>query len=288
MRSFAKINLALAVLGRRPDGYHEIRTVYQSIDLHDEIEIRPDSGLRLECADLPDVAAESNLVMKAARALAQSRVSSPGARIILRKKIPVGAGLGGGSSNAAATLLGLNRFWNLGLSLDTLASVAAGLGSDVPFFLQGGTALGVGRGEEIYPLPEIPAAHVLVLYPGIHVSTEAAYKSLRLALTSQDAASRIQGFCARLPDGLGGLDGIFNDFEASILPAYPAISEARAFLNARGAKAAMLSGSGSSVFGFFLDEESTLAASRAVSRETWRAFPAKTLSRTAYLQRIWG
>jgi 4-diphosphocytidyl-2-C-methyl-D-erythritol kinase len=288
VRSFAKINLALAVLGKRPDGFHEIRTVFQSIDLHDRIEIRPSSRLQLDCADLPGTPVESNLVWKSAKALSESVPSCPGAHITLRKRIPAGAGLGGGSSNAAATLIGLTRFWGIDLPDGKLQTLAAGLGSDVPFFLQGGTALGTGRGEEIYPLPELPAAHLVVLYPGIHVSTAEAYGSLKLALTSQEAAHRIQGFCGRLRGDLDCLTGIFNDFEASILPAYPAIAEAKAFLTSRGATVTLLSGSGSSVFGFFLDEESALAASKAVRQEAWRVFPAKTLSRAEYLQRLLG
>ncbi len=282
------MNLALAVLGRRRDGFHEIRTVFQTIDLHDEIEFRPSDDLLLECIDLPGVPIESNLVWKAAQALRQMLSSPRGAHITLRKRIPPGAGLGGGSSNAAATMLGLMRFWETSLGEEDQRTLAAGLGSDVPFFLRGGTALGAGRGEEIYPLPEIPPSCLLVVFPGIHVSTAEAYKSLSLALTSEDAARRIQRFCDRLPEGSGCLSGIFNDFETSILPAYPAISEAKAFLRGRDAVASLLTGSGSSVFGFFLDEESTLAASREVTREAWRAFPAKTLSRAEYLRQLWG
>ena len=288
VRSFAKVNLALAVLARRADGFHEIRTVFQTIDLHDEIEFLPSADLRLDCIGLPDVPAESNLVWKAAQELLRLASPAKGARIILRKEIPAGAGLGGGSSNAAATLLGLARFWGIEIPGKDLRQIASRLGSDVPFFLQGGTALGAGRGEEISPLPEIRPSPLLVVFPGVHISTAEAYRSLRLALTSQDAALRIQRFCDRLPDSSGCLTGIFNDFETSILPAYPAVGEAKAFLKSRGAIATLLSGSGSSVFGFFLDEESTLAASREIKRDAWRAFPAKTLSRAEYLQQLWG
>ena len=288
VRSFAKVNLALAVLGRRADGFHEIRNVFQSIDLNDEIEIRSSRELQLECEGLPDIPFESNLVWKAARALFQLASPEQGAYLILRKNIPLGAGLGGGSSNAAATLLGLIRFWGICPPEADLMALAANLGSDVPFFLHGGTALGIGRGEEIYPLPEIPTSHLLVIYPGIHVSTAEAYRSLSLTLTSRDAANIMTGFCSRLPGYPECLTTIFNDFETSILPAHPAIGEAKAFLNSRGATASLLSGSGSSVFGFFLDEESTLKASRAARRETWRVFPAKTLSRAEYLRRLWG
>ncbi len=288
IRSFAKINLALAVLGKRPDGYHELRTVFQSIDLHDEIEISPLAGLELVCENLPGVPTEENLAWKAADALRRSVGTDRGARISLKKRIPAGAGLGGGSSNAAATLLGLSRFWDLRLPETELRGIAAGLGADVPFFLGGGTALGIGKGDEIYPLPSIQSASLVVIYPGVHVSTAEAYRSLTLMLTSQEAIRKIQRFCGRLRDNHEFMAEIFNDFETSILPAYPAIQEAKSCLSNRGARAAMLSGSGSSVFGFFLDEESALAAVRAERPESWQVFPAKTLSHAEYQQRLFG
>jgi len=289
IRSFAKVNLALAVLGKRADGYHEIRTLFQSIDLHDELEIRPAARLELRCQDLASVPMQENTVWRAAVALTESASPSEGAEIVLKKRIPPGSGLGGGSSNAAATLLGLCRFWRLDVPSAELSSLAASIGSDVPFFLHGGTALGIGRGEEIYPVPEIQPAHLVVVYPGIHVSTAAAYQSLKLVLTSQQAAHRIQSFCGRLQDRMECPAGIFNDFETSILPAHQAIKEAKDFLKDQGATAALLSGSGSSVFGFFSDEESALAASRDKNvRESWRVFPAKTLSRAAYFQSMFG
>jgi 4-diphosphocytidyl-2-C-methyl-D-erythritol kinase len=288
VRSFAKINLALAVLGKRPDGFHEIRTVFQSIDLHDRIEIRPSPRLILECRDLPGVSVESNLVWKAANALSGLITSCPGAHISLYKRIPAGAGLGGGSSNAAASLIALTRFWGVEIAEEKLQTLGADIGSDVPFFLRGGTALGSGRGEQITSLPDLPPAHLVVLYPGIQISTSEAYRSLRLALTSRDSTHKIQGFCGGLSGDSDCLPGIFNDFEASILPAYPVIAKAKAFLTSRGATATLLSGSGSSVFGFFLDEESALAVSRETLPESWRVFPAKTLSHADYLQRMLG
>jgi 4-diphosphocytidyl-2-C-methyl-D-erythritol kinase len=287
--SFAKVNLALSVLGRRADGYHEIRTVYQTIDLHDELEFYPAEDIRLECPELTDVAPEQNLVWRAAHALAQAASGNrPGARIILRKKIPVGAGLGGGSANAATTLLALCRFWRLETPPAELYRIAASLGCDVPFFLHGGTALGVGRGEETYPLPELSATNLVIIFPGIHVPTAEAYNSLSSLLTSPRSAHNIQGFCGRLRSDSNVAAAVFNDFEASVLPAYSAIREAKAVLRERGATATLLSGSGSSVFGFFFDEESALAASRAISRESWRVFPAKTLSSAEYFQRMLG
>jgi 4-diphosphocytidyl-2-C-methyl-D-erythritol kinase len=289
VRSFAKVNLALAVVGKRADGYHEIRTVFQTIDLHDELEIRPSANLELACPDLPGLAREENTVWRAAAALVRAAGPVSGAHVTVKKRIPAGAGLGGGSSNAAAALLGLCRFWNLSVPADELHGIAGTIGSDVPFFLRGGTALGIGRGEEIFPLPEVRPTHIVVVYPGIHIATGAAYESLSLLLTSRQTVPNIQSFCGQLADASGGVAGIFNDFETSILPAYPAIREAKDFLSERGAAATLLSGSGSSVFGFFSDEESALAASRIGNeRESWRVFPAKTLSRAQYLQSLFG
>jgi 4-diphosphocytidyl-2-C-methyl-D-erythritol kinase len=305
IRSFAKVNLALAVLGRRADGYHDIETVFQAIDINpqDEIEFYPAEtaadAIELICENLPGVAREDNLIWKAAVALRahvkETATLAPGeisgVRIVLRKNIPFGAGLGGGSGDAAATLLGLRRFWNLDVSDETLRGIAAGLGSDVPFFLQGGTALGRGRGEELAPLPDIPTEHLVVIFPGVTVSTAAAYRSLNLGLTSAMSDPRIQRFLDLVKDGSSCRVGIFNDFEAVILPAYPEIAEAKSFLEKRGATATLLSGSGSSVFGFFSDEESAHVVAQAADeagRAGWRAFPAKTLARSEYFHRMFG
>ena len=289
VRSFAKLNLALAVIARRSDGYHEIRTVFQSIDLHDDLEIRPCARIEVHCAGPGDIPEEENTVRRAAIALSQAASPPSGAEILLTKRIPVGAGLGGGSSNAAAALLGLRKFWEIRISETDLRSLAASIGSDVPFFLRGGTSLGIGRGEEIYPLEEIQPAHLVIIFPGVHISTAAAYQSLQLQLTSVNALHKIQSFCGHIGKDPRCLAGIFNDFETSILPAYPAVKEAKDFLLERGATTAMLSGSGSSVFGFFSDEESALAVSRnPMARGGWRVFPAKTLSRAEYFQSMFG
>jgi 4-diphosphocytidyl-2-C-methyl-D-erythritol kinase len=270
------------------DGYHDIETLFQSITLNDEIEFRPASQIELICKNLSGVPREDNLVWKAATLLAARCGVKRGVSLTLRKKIPSGAGLGGGSSNAAATLLGLRRFWNLEVPQSDLHSMAAILGSDVPFFFMGGTALGVGRGENISALPDPPSEHMVVIYPGIHVSTAEAYRSLNLGLTSLASDHRIQRFIGQVQTGKRCLTEIFNDFETSILSAYPPISEAKSFLKAQGAIVTLLSGSGSSVFGFFPDEESASAAARESLREAWRVFPAKTLSRAEYLQSMFG
>ena len=153
--AFAKLNLTLEVLGRRGDGYHEVRTILQTVDLADQLEIRPYPSLRVECDD-PALNGEANLAWRAAKALARSRSIQPRASIFIQKRIPVGMGLGGGSSDAAAALIALNQLWGLSLGAEELAQVAAELGSDVPFFLWGGTALAEGRGERVKPLPPLP------------------------------------------------------------------------------------------------------------------------------------
>jgi 4-diphosphocytidyl-2-C-methyl-D-erythritol kinase len=288
IRSFAKINLALSVLGKRADGYHDIQTIFQSVDLCDELEFRDSPRLELHCENLPGVREEENLAWKAAHRLASRVGRNPGVSIRLRKTIPAGAGLGGGSSNAAAVLLGLRRFWNVEIADPDLFTIAATLGSDVPFFLAGGTALGIGRGEKIHSLPDPPVQHLAIIYPGVQVPTAEAYRSLNLGLTSSKEDHRIQSFVGQVQAGTGFLASIFNDFETSILTAYPPIAEAKSFLEQRGSTAALLSGSGSSVFGFFSDEESAFAVSREVARESWRVFPAKTLSRAEYFQNMFG
>ena len=286
--SCAKINLVLSVLGRRPDGYHQIQTVFQTVGIWDDLEFRPSGKLELLCEDLQGVRSEDNLVWKAASLLSSTIKEERGVSITLKKRIPAGAGLGGGSSNAAVTLLALRRLWNAAISDSALFDLAAQLGSDVPFFLNGGTALGSGRGENILPLPDMGPGHLVVVFPAVHVSTAEAYHSLNLGLTSVTEDHRIQSFCGQLQNNSCQLTAVFNDFEASILTAYPPIREAKEFLMGRGATVALLSGSGSSVFGFFPDEESASAAAREAFREAWRVFPARTLSRAEYLQSMFG
>ncbi len=162
--AFAKLNLTLEVVGRRDDGYHEVKTILQTIDLADRIEVVPAPALRVQCDD-PSLDGPANLVWKAAERLAQHASVQPKARIRIQKRIPIGMGLGGGSSDAAAALVALNRLWGLGMTTEELAGVAAGLGSDVAFFLWGGTALAQGRGEQIAPLPTLPRVPVTLVCP---------------------------------------------------------------------------------------------------------------------------
>jgi 4-diphosphocytidyl-2-C-methyl-D-erythritol kinase len=177
--AFAKINLTLEVLGRRGDGYHEVRTILQTIDLADRLEVLPFHALQVECDDA-SLNGEANLVWRAATALAERGKTEPQARIYIHKRIPAGMGLGGGSSDAAAALQALNQLWGLELSTGELAQVAAGVGSDVAFFLSGGTALAEGRGERITPLPPVPPLAATLICPMVSVPQKTARMYSRL------------------------------------------------------------------------------------------------------------
>ena len=190
--AYAKLNLSLEVLGKRDDGYHEIKTVMQTINLADELDIEDWPNLRVEC-DSPELAGESNLVWKAATALAGSRGIQPKAVITLRKRIPVAMGLGGGSSDAATALRALNQLWDLQVDDEELADIAAGLGSDVPFFLKGGTALAEGRGELIRPMPPLAPFNLTLVFPDLEISdkTRRMYSRLTPANYSDGGTTRL-------------------------------------------------------------------------------------------------
>jgi 4-diphosphocytidyl-2-C-methyl-D-erythritol kinase len=286
--AFAKINLGLKVLGRRADGYHEIRTVFQTISLHDRLtfETTADGRLELACTDPSIPADETNLVMRAAAALRERYGAGRGARVTLEKRVPAGGGLGGGSSDAAATLIALSHLWNLKADAGELSELGARLGADVPFFLTGGTALGTGTGTRVVPLEDAPERHLVVVTPRVHVSTAEAYKALGApALTKDDAlvnlsVSRTE---ADFPDSL--CDVMSNDFEAVVVRLHPEIGRARDALSGAGARRASLSGSGSSVYGVF---ESELEAGRAAAAlggagAVWRVSACATLTRAEYV-----
>ena len=179
LMAYAKVNLTLEVIGKRDDGYHNVATILQTVDLADQVVITEANDLVVEC-DEPGLSGEINLAWKAAAALAERAGVVPRAHILIDKGIPVASGLGGGSADAAAALVGLNRLWGLGLTGDELASVAAGLGSDVPFLLKGGTALGTGRGDEITPLTPLPGLEMLLVVPAesIEGKTPTMYRTL--------------------------------------------------------------------------------------------------------------
>jgi 4-diphosphocytidyl-2-C-methyl-D-erythritol kinase len=285
--AFAKVNLSLRVHGRRRDGYHEISTVFQSITLQDTLtfEIRPDGGLELVCS-APDIPTdESNLVRRAAFALRERFGIGLGARVELEKRIPAGGGLGGGSSDAAVTLLGLTHLWGIKTSKSELSELGARLGADVPFFLTGGTALGTGTGADISPLADAPERHLVVVTPGVQVSTAEAYRSLNApALTKVDGlvnlfVSRTE---AEFTDSL--CEAMSNDFEAVVTRLHPEIGRAREAVERAGARRVMLSGSGSSVFGYFDSSgEAERACEALKAGADWRVFACATLTRAEYI-----
>lgn len=278
LKAHAKVNLDLRVLGRRQDGYHDLRTVFQTIALHDTVVI--DATPRRSLSLVGDASLmpidNENLAWKAAEALwrAMGRAGEPtGARITIRKRVPSQAGLGGGSSDAAATLVGLSRLWRSPLSPKALLAVAATLGADVPFFLIGGTALGLGRGDTIYPLIDLPPCHIVVVRPPFGVSTRDAYAWLSNA---RDRASS-SGSAAAAGEPATSFG---NDFEPVVEAHHPEIAEIRNRLRQLGARAARLSGSGSAVFGVFDTAARARQASTALGRSAWNVAQTTTVRRT--------
>ena len=251
VRSYAKVNWTLDALFKREDGYHELRTIYQTVSLHDDIRISlTDGEVAISCND-PIVPRDStNLAHKAALALRDTAGARTGALIQIEKRIPVGAGLGGGSSNAAATLMGLCRLWGCEVSYADLVILAAALGSDVPFFLVGGTAVGIGRGEEVYPTETVELHEIVLVNPGFSVSTREVYEKLS-RLTRLESA-RIMPFTLLAAKRIS--DAAFsgkNDLEEVAVRIHPEIGELKAKLLELGARHSMMCGSGATVFGVF-------------------------------------
>ena len=275
IEAFAKVNRSLLVLGRRSDGYHEIDTLFQTIDLSDELAFEEDDRLSLTVAGGDVPADETNLVLRAARALFSHTGAARGARLHLVKRIPSGAGLGGGSADAAATLLGLDALWGLGLTAAELRGIAASVGSDVPFFLVGGRARGTGRGERIEPLPDGPDESLVLLFPPFGLPTPDVYRALAAPPLADPPPPRWAG---EAPDR--------NDLEAAAERLRPELSALRASLRTAGAVSARLSGSGSTVFGAFRSpEEARRAAAALDGREGARAAVVTTLSRADWSSR---
>jgi len=258
----AKINLCLEVWRRRPDGYHDITTLMQLVDLADTVRIdRRKAGIRLTAEGVPVPADRENLAVRAAERFLEA-AGPGGARIHLVKRIPVGGGLGGGSSNAAAVLWGLNLLYGGPMGHEALAGLAAALGSDVPFFLSPGFAWAEGRGERIRPAGRGPDRWAVVVDPGFGVSTAWAYGNLTLPLTPGDRMHTIMASVA-LGDVTCALDLAFNRLEDVVLPRYSRLAELKAVLMEAGARPALLSGSGACLFGL---ADSRDGAERAAAR----------------------
>lgn len=258
LRSLAKINLDLRVLHKRSDGFHELRTIFQTISLADTIEVEYQPGrTKIELKSNIDI--PGNLIVKAADLVLGALRGNCQLRIRLTKRIPLGGGLGGGSSNAAAVLLALPALLKKKLPLEKLLELAAELGSDVPFFLIGGTAVGLGRGTELYPLPDVPASAGLLITSNIHSSTASAYTALNRQPSNEVSASIINKFqsvvlsaCSPAPNPQ---PPAINDFEMVVFQQHPQLKSIRGKLLKLGAWRAMMTGSGSALFGLFANRE---------------------------------
>jgi 4-diphosphocytidyl-2-C-methyl-D-erythritol kinase len=285
-RAHAKVNLDLRVLGTRPDGYHELRTVFQTIELHDTLICASRPGPFAVACETPGVPLDdSNLVWKAAVGLwaALGRPGDPIDTVVtIEKAIPVQAGLGGGSADAAAALQGLGRLWG-GAPIGLLREVASSLGSDVSFFLSGGTALGLGRGEEIYPLVDLPAHAVVIVRPPFGVSTAEAYAWYdEDRMAGLEEPRELQTLPVPWPTRAAQ---IFNDLEPPVVRRHPEIGSLRTLLREAGAVAAAMSGSGSAVFGLFKSRAVALEALKPASRGGAQALVTRTLGRAEYERR---
>ena len=289
--AFAKVNLRLDILGQRPDGYHELRTIFQAVSLHDELRLRVSrrSGISLTIHGNEALSREplrKNLVYRAVAVLRRKLKIGSGVEIELHKKIPAGRGLGGGSSDAAAALLGYLRLTKRTLPLPQLIEIASSLGADVAFFLFGGRALGIGKGDEIYPLSDSAKLAILIISPrNIHVPTPNAYRWLKAsALTKARVTPTLSRFCALCWSAQA--DELSNDFERPVFRRHPRLAAIKRALLQAGAAEASLAGSGSAVFGVF--PSPALARRAAVGFPDDQTFVCETLSRDQYLQSVQG
>ena len=275
--AFAKINLTLEVLGLQDSGYHEVKTVLQTVNLSDQIDIQPGPSLKVEC-DAPGLDGEANLVWRAALKLAESRGIRPQARIMIRKHIPVGMGLGGGSSDAAAALVGLNQLWNLGLDSQELAQIAAGLGSDVPFFLRGGTALAEGRGEEISALPSLPPLGVLLICPRETVPNKTATLFSRLTAGHYSDGGITRQMVATLISGQFVVDMVHNVFEEVAFDVFPGLRPIYRRLEGLTTSPPRLSGAGPAFFCLPAGPKDFTRVSDALPPHQGRAYLVQTIT----------
>jgi 4-diphosphocytidyl-2-C-methyl-D-erythritol kinase len=293
--SFAKINWNLQVRGKRPDGYHEVRTVLQTVSLHDTIlfELRDDEDLVIHCSTPGVPTDDSNLISVAARRLREQYSNKSGANIWLEKQIPAQGGLGGASSNAAVALVGLAHLWGLNATINDLMKIGSGIGADVPFFFRGGRALGTGIGTDISELPDAQHESLLIVTPNASVSTREAYQrfgATREASLTRDGSASILSISREMSkirdsDLCTADEELHNDFEAVIFDIRPEIERAKRALLQAGARAALLAGSGSSVFGIFADRNEQERAHNDIQKEAgWRVFSCDTLSRADYVR----
>jgi len=276
LASPAKINLCLHVLGRREDGYHELAMAMQRVDLCDRICLRITEGsyVRVICEGVVLGAGEENIAAKAARLLLHEAQVVAGVEVEIEKHIPVAAGLGGGSSNAATVLLGLNRLLDLGVRHERLLELGAELGADVPFFIHGVPAWATGIGTELTTLPPLPDVAYLLVNPKIAVSTAWAYQSLRL--TKGGELANLPRFSVVTRDDLCA--ALHNDLERVTLERYPLLAKIKQLLLEKGACGSLMSGSGATVFGVFADYTAACQAAEKLAQEyDWLFYPVRPL-----------
>jgi 4-diphosphocytidyl-2-C-methyl-D-erythritol kinase len=250
--AYAKINLTLEVLGRREDGYHDLASIMQTIALHDTLAVFPTTGGQIEgCCDFPELNSDDNLVLRAARRLRlEANRPELGARIELHKEIPAPGGLGGGSSDAASILTHLNELWDLGISPSRLLELAAELGSDIPFFIAGGTALIRGRGEQVTPLPPTEPLWLILLLPGFGISTARVFAELSPQDYGDGSATAAVEAAIREHRPIP-FEHLSNSLESGVMQAFPQLAEVRGKLLSAGAEVVRMSGSGPTLFAPF-------------------------------------
>src|SRR5579884_4181003 len=317
IRSYAKINIGLKIGPKREDGFHELRTIYQTIELADmvRVDFQRGVGIDINCKDNRVPSDESNTCWRVADRVLKALKTRGKVKITIEKNLPVQGGLGAASSNAVATMIALEKELKRQLPAEDRLRIAAEVGSDLPLFLMGGTVLGTGRGEQVFPLQDLPGFHCVVATPDVGVSTPVAFaewdkkwpaKPSRHHLTDPDSSDRINTFSRSVYEWLNGsnfsatgvpsqgwdraeallLDlvrtGIENDFESVVFPKYPAIREVKRALERSGAKYVSLSGSGSAVYGLFTDQETATQAARQLSENDVPAQATVTLPRARY------
>jgi len=283
LHSFAKINLGLHILGKRTDGYHEIRTVYQTIMLHDNLEIsmRSGNGLEFNC-NLVELRDENNLVVRAIEAVRNRTGVKTGLSVQLQKQIPTGSGLGGGSSNAAITIMALDYLLKLKMSRQEWFEIGEELGADVPFFFLGGRAIGLGTGSEVYSLQDHLPSHLLIVISAFPIATVDAYRQASLRLTSQDNKSKIPAFCPAVIDNIESGKELENHFESVVFKNQPSLKQIKKRLLQCGATKAGLTGSGSAIVGFFDSKRDLKQAQVALKNRDIQLITTRTTTRKQY------
>jgi len=286
--SFAKINWYLRVLGKRDDDFHELCTLFQTVSLHDDLTFAESDEISLTCDNQAMPIDETNLVVKTAKILREKYAVKSGAAIHLEKRIPAPGGLGGGSSNAAVTLIGLAKLWNIKIGSAELLEIGGKIGADVPFFFCGGTALGTGRGNEIMQVKDLAEKFLLIVTPPVAVSTGEAFARLNAPRLTKFDSKSILNVCRIDAESLSFRQAnLKNDFEPSVFAIQPEIRRVKEKLLELGAVQANLSGSGASVFAIFEKEETRQATLKALEVETnWRKFAVATVSRDEYRESL--